>query len=282
MTNIVFATCNASPEIQPSDVLVCDALAARGVNVAAAPWNGPQGAFQTADAVVIRSTWDYQYAPRDFEAWLMHRDQNGLVLNSPSLMRWNMSKEYLLALAEEGAPLPPTRRVAPTAASIAAVMDEMGLAQAVVKPEFGATSSGLSIVNREDEAGLEKAARSLAMPGVMQPVLSEIKSRGETSFIFIDGDFTHAVTKMPKAGEIRSQKEFGGSSERTDPPGWAVEEARRVLFMAPEPSLYARVDAIVLDDGMQLMELELIEPELFFTYAPEAADWFAAALMSRL
>ncbi len=282
MANIVFATCKASPEMQASDALVRDALAARGATVAAAPWNGPQGAFETADAVVIRSTWDYQFAPRDFEAWLTHRDQSGLVLNPPSLMRWNMSKQYLLALAEEGAPLPPTRRVAPTAASIAKVMDEMDLAQAVVKPEFGATSSGLSIVNREDEAGLENAAWKLAMPGVMQPVLSEIKTRGETSFIFIDGDFTHAVTKMPKAGEIRSQKEFGGSSERADPPGWAVEEARRVLSMAPEPCLYARVDAIVLDDGMQLMELELIEPELFFTYAPEAADRFAAALMSRL
>ncbi|MEM9618639.1 MAG: hypothetical protein AAF936_11820 [Pseudomonadota bacterium] len=282
MTNIAFATCNASPEMQPSDALVRDGLAARGATVAAAPWNGPQGAFEAADAVVIRSAWDYQYAPGDFESWLVRRDQRGLVLNPPSLMRWNMSKQYLLALAAEGAPLPPTRRVAPTAASIAAVMDEMGLAHAVVKPEFGATSSGLSIVNRKDEAGLEKAARNLAMPGVMQPILSGIKTRGETSFIFIDGDFTHAVTKMPKAGEIRSQKEFGGSSERADPPGWAVEAARRVLSMAPAPSLYARVDAIVLDDGMQLMELELIEPELFFTYAPEAADRFAAALMSRL
>ena len=282
MTHIVFATCNASPDIQPSDAVVRDALVAHGMKATAAPWNGLQDAFDAADAVVLRSTWDYQYAPDAFKAWLDRREQNGLVLNPPTLVRWNLSKRYLLALAERGAPLPPTRSVAPNVVSITAMMDEMGLTRAVVKPEFGATSSGLSIVERDDAPGLDKAATALAMPGIMQPLISEISTHGETSFVFIESEFTHAVTKRPKKGEIRSQSEFGGTVTPTDPPAWAIAEARRVLEMAPGDPVYGRVDAIVLDGAIQLMELELIEPELFFTYCPEAADRFAAALMKRL
>lgn len=282
MTQIIFATCNASPEIQPSDGVVRDALLARGVKVDVAPWNGPGAAFEGADVVVLRSTWDYQYAPAAFQDWLGQCARSGAVLNPLPIVHWNLSKNYLLSLAEQGAPLPPTRAVAPDPAAIAAMMDEMDLSIAVVKPEFGATSSGLSVVERGDSAGIEAAAKSLAMPGVMQPLLSEISVRGETSFVFIDGEFTHAVTKRPKSGEIRCQKEFGGVSEHVVPPGWAVVEARRVLKMAPGDPVYARVDAIILDGTLQLMELELIEPELFFTYSHEAADRFAAALIKRL
>ncbi len=282
MTHLVFATCKANPDIQPSDAVVRDALVARGVQVSVAPWNGPQAVFNDADAVILRSTWDYQYTPDAFLGWLDQCAGTGLVLNPPPLVRWNVSKRYLLSLADLGAPLPPTRLVAPNAASIAAMMDEMGLAVAVVKPEFGATSSGLSVVERDDASGLAAAARALAMPGIVQPVLSEISVRGETSFVFIDGDFSHAVTKRPKQGEIRCQMEFGGVSEQARPPIWAVDEALRILKMAPGDPVYARVDAIILDDTLQLMELELIEPELFFTYSHEAADRFAAALMKRL
>ena len=282
MTHIVFATCNASPEIQPSDGVVRDALRARGVNIDVAPWNGPRAAFDDADAVVLRSTWDYQYAPVAFQDWLSQCARSGVVLNPLPVVRWNLSKNYLLSLAEQGAPLPPTCAVAPDAAAIAAMMDEMDLSIAVVKPEFGATSSGLSVIERADGAAIEAAAKSLAMPGIMQPLLSEISVRGETSLVFIDGEFTHAVTKRPKSGEIRCQKEFGGVSEPGEPPVWAVAEAQRILKMAPGQPVYARVDAIILDDTLQLMELELIEPELFFTYSHEAADRFAAALMKRL
>lgn len=286
MSRIIFATCNACPEIQPSDKLVAEALEARGANVKPAPWNGPQEPFQIADAVVVRSTWDYPKTPDRFLDWLLSLEARRHVFNSPALMRWNASKRYLIALAEAGAPLMPTKLIEPTADAITAAMDELALSRAVVKPEFGATSSGLSIVERDDPESLAKAAAALEMPGLVQPVINEVAERGETSMMFIDGQFSHAVCKRPKPGDIRSQADFGGTVKSVEPPPWAIEQALAVLAMAPEAPLYARVDAVLLDDRMQLMELELIEPELFFTYSPEAeigaADRFAAALMKRL
>ncbi|WP_133162253.1 ATP-grasp domain-containing protein [Hyphococcus luteus] len=279
---IVFATCAAEPALQESDRVLAAALGARGFAVAAAPWNGPQDAFVAADAVVIRSTWDYQKTPDAFADWLARLEGRPNVFNPPAMMRANMSKRYLLDLAGKGAPLPPTMAVEPDPDAIAAAMDALGLAEAVVKPEFGATASGLSVVRREDAAGLAAAAAKMAMPGLVQALVPEITTAGETSFIFAGRAFTHAVTKRPKSGDIRCQADHGGAAALADPPDWAVAEAHRLLAMVSGDPLYARIDAVTLDGEMRLMEVELIEPELFFTYSPDAAARLAGALLERL
>ncbi len=286
--NIVFATCRAKPGLQAGDAALATALERFGVCVTPAPWNGPLDLFAQADTVVIRSTWDYQKTPEDFALWLDWLGDTVRVFNPPGLMRWNMSKRYLLELEGKGAPLPATRSVDPTAQSIAAAMDMLGLSEAVVKPEIGATGSGLSRVRRRDASELEAAAAKMAAPGFVQALIPEISTAGETSLIFIAGMFSHAVTKRPRSGEILCQSDHGGAVEAAAPPGWAIAEAARILAMLPEAPLYARVDAVLLDGRLQLMEVELIEPELFFTYAPATpnhpgpAELFASALLERL
>ncbi|WDI32577.1 hypothetical protein PUV54_05135 [Hyphococcus flavus] len=282
MKSVTIATCIEQQQLQESDAVFAETLAARECEVLAAPWNGDQAAFENADAVIIRSTWDYQNSPQAFVAWFEALALKIPVFNSAQLIRRNMSKRYLLDLQTAGVAMPPLSLVVPTADSIAAGMDTLGLQVAVVKPEFGATSSGLSIVKRTDEAGLAKAAEKMAMPGLVQALAAEIESIGETSFMFIDGVYTHAMTKKPKAGDIRCQAEFGGTVELASPPAHAIDDAARILAMMDETPLYARIDGILLDEGLQLMEVELIEPELFFTYCPEAAARLAAALIERL
>ena len=294
MTDIIFVTCNEMQGLTPSDALVAAALERRGASVSAVPWNGPQGAFAKTRLIVMRSPWDYPASPQAFADWLESLPRlNVSVLNPVSLMRWNLSKRYLLALAGQGAPVGPIRETEPTADAIAGAMDALALGQAVVKPLMGATGSGLSLVRRDDRGGLEQAAQRLGMPGLVQPLIPEITSIGETSMIFIDGEFTHSVVKRPKSGEILCQEEHGGTTEHFDPPDWAVNEARSILNYLTGAPVYARVDAVIFNDvgegrKMRLMEVELIEPELFFNYAPcspdtlGAADRFAAALLKQL
>ncbi|RMG88774.1 MAG: glutathione synthetase, partial [Bacteroidetes bacterium] len=54
------------------------------------------------------------------------------------------------------------------------------------------------------------------------------------------------------------------------------------LFDIPEPLLYARVDGVVRDGDLVLMELELIDPELFFRFSESARRNFISALKKRL
>lgn len=289
MSSIVFATCLEQPDYQPSDALAAEALRRRGVDVAPAPWNGPQAPFADADLVVVRSTWDYMKAPDAFRAWLQGVDP-ARTLNAPTMMLWNLSKRYLAHLSRAGAPLPPTVFVAPHAGDLARAIDGLGVEEAVVKRIESAGGIGLSRVRAGDAGDIAAAVEALAgAAGMVQPLLPAIRTAGETSFVFIDGVFSHAVVKRPPAGEILCQEEHGGVTAPAAPSSAAIDEAARILSLchAPDgPPLYARVDAIVegppLDERLTLMEVELIEPELFFGRAPAAADAFAGAVVNKL
>ncbi|MEO1014066.1 MAG: hypothetical protein AAFX08_02645 [Pseudomonadota bacterium] len=280
MSTIAFATCREKPELQPSDRLTATALAARGVDVRAVPWNGPISAYEGADAIVVRSTWDYLGQERAFLAWLNALEGRDRVFNPPRLMRWNLSKRYLARLAWAGAPVLPTRFTAPHGPDIAAAMDELGLDDAVVKPVFGLGGVGLSVVARDDAAGLNAAAAKLNASGMVQPVRREIAEIGETSIIFFGGEYSHAVNKKPAAGGLLVQEKHGGVTTRVEPEGAIIEAAKSILDLLPIAPLYARIDAIVDGLSFELMEAELIEPELFLHVAPEAAETFADAILA--
>lgn len=279
---IVFATSAEQPLLTQSDQLAARALEQRGASVVAAPWNGERGVFGEADKIIVRSTWDYQKHAAAFEDWLNGFANDARLLNPASLMAWNMSKRYLLELAGKGAPVAPLVCAAATPDAIIAAMDALGLEEAVVKPEIGATASGLSRVHRNNPASIRAAAAALGMNGLVQSLIPEIASAGETSVMFFADDYSHAVTKRPKEGDIRCQEEHGGSVALAKPPAWVIDEAARLLALAPGHPIYGRVDVVYSGEKMWLMELELIEPELFFPYCPVAADRFASAIWNTL
>ncbi|MHA7873327.1 MAG: hypothetical protein ACX939_13340, partial [Hyphococcus sp.] len=81
MKTIIFATCNEQPQIQPGDTHLVEAFVARGATVTAAPWNGAQAPFSSADAIVVRSTWDYPQTPDAFIRWLSTLEGRRQVVN---------------------------------------------------------------------------------------------------------------------------------------------------------------------------------------------------------
>ena len=82
-----------------------------------------------------------------------------------------------------------------------------------------------------------------------------------------------------KAGDFRVQEEHGGSIRATTPSERIVDTAAQTLRALGETLLYARVDIVILDDGSPaVMELELIEPSLYFSYDCDSPRQFAEAL----
>lgn len=280
MTKIAFATCLEMPGLQPDDAPIAAAIEATGVEVVAAPWNGPFEPFEHCDLVAVRSTWDYAEEPEAFLTWLERLEAvRGRVVNRPSLMRWNARKTYLLDLAERGAPLAPTRLVPADAEEIDAAMAELGLDEAVVKPVFGAGASGLSIVRRDDADGLAAAAAKLGHDGLVQPLVPEIRTVGEASLTFVGDTFSHAAIKRAQAGSILIHAEHGGSTAPFEPTDEQLRVARDVLELLPEPADYARVDLVPTEQGAVLMEVEVIEPELFVLHGDGAPERFAHLLL---
>lgn len=280
--NVVVATCRAMPDVQPDDVGFVAALRAAGCDVSAAPWNGPFAPFAAADVVAVRSPWDYAASPGAFLDWLRELEGARAVTgNSCPLMRWNARKSYLLELAARGAPLPPTVAVRADVGEIAAAAAAIGGDAVVVKPLFGAGASGLTIARLDEPATLTDAAARLGGDGVVQPLIPEIRTRGEVSLTFFGGVYSHAAVKRPRQGSILVQSEHGGSVAPFAPDRAAQQAARAVLALLPETPLYARVDLVLTDRGPLLMEVELIEPELFLRCGDGAAARYAELVLAQ-
>jgi glutathione synthase/RimK-type ligase-like ATP-grasp enzyme len=130
----------------------------------------------------------------------------------------------------------------------------------------------------------EQQFRELAATGevMVQPFLETLALDGELSLVFLGGEFSHAVLKRAAAGEFRVQSRYGGTVTRVDPPAEWVTQARSILESVPGPWLYARVDGCILDARFVLVELEMLEPDLFLNYEPEAPRRFADALLRLL
>jgi glutathione synthase/RimK-type ligase-like ATP-grasp enzyme len=225
--------------------------------------------WQDFEAVVIRSTWDYHRRYDDFLRWLDRMEGINL-FNPVQVVRWNANKTYLRDLAAGGIAVVPT--LWPTRhTEIPILMRENGWRQAVLKPTISATAYQTHLITSEDQL----APFSGEM--MLQPFMPEIAENGEWSLIFFHGRFSHAVLKRPKAGDFRVQHDFGGTIEALLPPPSLIEQAVTAVAKVNSPLLYARVDGIDVDGKLYLMELELIEPDLFLN--PETAARFVDTLL---
>jgi glutathione synthase/RimK-type ligase-like ATP-grasp enzyme len=115
---------------------------------------------------------------------------------------------------------------------------------------------------------------------LLQPYVRSIAERGEVSLVFIAGDFTHAVRKSAVGGAFLVHDDYGGSVRAVRPTAVQLEAAERAVAAVGESLLYARVDLVSDErDRPMVMELELVEPELFFRYSQAAVDRLADAVL---
>lgn len=281
MSTIAFATYRELPGLTDDDRLCADALRRRGVAVEAAVWDADVE-WRRYDAVIVRSCWDYHLRPGAFLDWVGTLERAAIPLWNPArLLRWNLDKAYLGDLAARGIPVAPTVFLSKgVEANLGQILEREGFREAVVKPAISA--SGFDTFRTSPERATLDQARllqGLSRGSVLiQRFLPEICDSGEWSFTFFAGAYSHAFLKVPRSGEFRVQKEYGGSALPKDPPPSLLAAASDVLRAVTEPWLYARVDGIEASGALVVMELEMIEPWLFLQCDPRAADRFAEAI----
>ena len=257
-----------------------DALAARGIAAPQIAWDDPAADWSAFDAVLIRTTWDYQEKREAFVEWAARVPVT--LYNPADIIRWNTHKSYLRDLESRGVPIVPTEwLMRGTRPGVADICRRRGWRRAFLKPCVGATSRETLRFDAGDPAAQRHADRLLAHEDLMlQPYLSRVETAGEISAIFIDGRLTHGVRKVPVSGDYRVQDDFGAKDFAIDFPDVAL--ARRAIEAVGRPLLYGRADFLESDEGLQLTELELVEPSLFFRHGRHAADALADAISNLL
>ena len=282
---VIFATCHDRPLVAPDDEPLAAALRARGVTVTPLPWTDiDRYAVGDAPPALLRSTWDYHRSPMVFWTWLRAVGDSGrTVWNDPAVARENMDKLYLQRCEGRGIAIPPTEwldRV--DQATVRQTLLARGWDRAVLKPRVAATAYGTFLVTPETKLSDSDLAPTRMSGAMVQEFVPEIETNGDISLIYCEGRFSHAVMKRARAGDFRVQSDFGGSAAPFTPSAMLLAFAKGSLATVLKPCLYARVDVVETNRGPLLMELELIEPELFFLIVPGAADTFADAIVRRL
>ena len=270
------ATCKQLPEPDPDQDALAAALAAGGFAAALCGWDDPDVDWDAPIPTVLRSTWNYPLAIDAFRAWIDRVSRAAPLVNPPDIVHANLNKRYLIGLAARGVPVVPTTLVerGQTCELAAITADSI-----VIKPEVGAASLGARRFAPGDPAAVAHLATLTGRgAALVQPYLASVEAYGERSLVWIDGDLSHAIRKTPRLTDDREHVE--GAVEIT-----ADECAVAQAAIAPlaDRILYARVD-LARDGAGQpcVMELELIEPSLYFTHKPGSADRFVAALARTL
>jgi glutathione synthase/RimK-type ligase-like ATP-grasp enzyme len=155
-----------------------------------------------------------------------------------------------------------------------------GSSEIVVKPAVGINSNGTMRSAPDDPALAQHLLRLLNTgDALVQPFVPAILSTGEVSLVFLGSRYSHAVRKLPRDGDFRVQDNHGGSVQPYAPSAKEIETALAALAVAPAPTTYARVDVVDLHGTPAVMELELIEPELFLRFYPTAVETLARRLV---
>ena len=262
------------------DELAAEPLRELRWEVTPVSWRRQDVDWSQFEVVVIRTTWDYHLDLDAFLRVLERIDGSGARLANPlALVRWNARKTYLRDLLYEGLPVVPTVwGASPDSADVEGLFDELESEEIVIKPVISASAHDTFRLRRGSDAA-KIAATFSGRETMAQPFVASIVEEGEQSLFYFGGEYSHAIRKTPKAEDFRVQEEHGGLIVPAELPIGLVELGRRYLKSLDQPTLYARVDLVRLPSGDHaLMELELIEPSLYFRMDPGSPRRFARAL----
>ncbi|MFT5357981.1 MAG: hypothetical protein ACI9KE_005218 [Polyangiales bacterium] len=262
------------------DALAIPHFAKLGYDVEEVPWDSGAD-WSQYDAAIIRSTWDYTERSEEFFRTLAVIESSTQLFHNRALVEWNAHKSYLREVRDAGAPLLPTLfGSALQDADLEAAFKTFGCDELVIKPAVSANARGTFRHPRGDSSA--QLLEAHAGDYLIQPFAPEVVAEGELSLFYFGGELSHAVMKTPKLGDFRVQEEHGGILKSATPDAEALKAAKLCLAAVPFELLYARVDLVHFDGAWGLMELELIEPSLYFPFDEESPARFARAVHARL
>ncbi|MCA9035080.1 MAG: hypothetical protein KDA91_08120 [Planctomycetaceae bacterium] len=267
------------------DDMVNEPLLRRGVQVDHVSWRA-NAEWSDYEMVVIRSPWDYHKSADAFLHVLDSIDQKTCLVNDLQTVRWNINKHYLKDLDHRGADIVPTEWFASlSVADLNCLCERFGEEEFVCKPVVGAGAENTFRLSSRTSPDVrrEVATTYESREAMVQAFVPSITTVGEYSLFYFDEQFSHCVLKTPTAGDFRVQEEHGGQLRAITPAVDLLFAGEKAIQAVSGRLLYARVDLVRLPDGKPVvMELELIEPSLYFPFDPQSPERFADAILRRM
>lgn len=268
--------------ILTEDQLLQQALESLGLRVIRKDWASPDFDWSSTRYALFRTTWDYFDRFLEFVPWLDRVEMHTELINPSPLIRWNMDKRYLKDLEDKGIHICSTHFIEPgDTTSLKTLHETLGWQETVLKPAVSGGARHTYWLQPGNLAAHEAVFQELIQTKAMllQPFQKNIMAKGEVSHMVFDGRYTHSVLKVAKAGDFRVQDDHGGTVHPYQASPLEIAYAEQVVAACNPSPIYARVDVVEDNQGnLALVELELIEPELWFRLHPMAAEALAQAI----
>jgi glutathione synthase/RimK-type ligase-like ATP-grasp enzyme len=269
-------------DLDDSWPLLRDALAVEGLEPSVAVWNDPTAGWRDVDLILASYVWGYVLHRREFVEWAYQVAAHTRLVNSAPVLEWGSDKTYLIDLIAQKVPVVPTVWIR------AGDRWHPPSDDYVIKPSVA--SGGMGAARYVDQ-GVEHAdrhVRQLLAAGqtvMIQPYQSAVDVEGETALIYLGGNYSHAVGKeallrsdVGVIDRLWEQQTISHVSARDDQ-RLLAEKAMHAVAQLVGSTTYARVDMVDSAEGSPLvLEVEVVEPNLFLTHCPEASGRLASLL----
>lgn len=287
MKSCAFLSMDSLEEFECYDRLLFEPLANRGWTVEEVSWRNKQINWGQFEAVIIRSPWDYQQDPTAFISTLQKIDQSSAQLeNKLDLVKWNLDKTYLRDLQNQQIEIVPTLwETAFDKEEYPYFFDKFETDEIIIKPTVSANADDTFRIKQDQREGYipELSKIFSNRPFLVQPFMNSIITEGEFSLFFFGDTYSHSILKTPKRTDFRVQEEHGGKLKKIEPEQDLLKSAREILSTLHPDPLYARIDYVRTPaNTFALMELELIEPSLYFNMDSKSAERFAKVFDRRM
>jgi len=270
-----------------------EALKKRRIKSSVDAWDDPLVDWSGFDLAVNRTTSNYMLDPQKYLDWARRAEKETVIWNSRQVLEWNYHKGYLLKLQGEGVPLPPTVMIRQDAEEpLSHHLEGLDWDEFVLKPAVTAGSFGLRRyrdatpeaeahfrrLNREGYVQVAPDGTEYSCPPcdtIIQEYQPEIEEAGESSLVYFGGAYSHAVIKKPRKGDFRCHPMWGADMKRHRATRGELKVAEAALDAVGMPTEYARIDMLTTRKRPLIIEVELIEPNLFFDFFPRTVESFA-------
>ena len=270
---LTITTCKTYPSAPQNLIPVQTQLSNQDIPTQFLPW---QETLQS-HFILPLAAWDYANFYNEFTQWIKLHEH--AFINPAELMLWNSHKGYLCDLQNWGINVIPTLICSAKTSEILSAIERQDWPEFVIKPAVGQSGN---LVTKLKQGEVLPDLSAYGEQVVLQPFILEVATNGETSLIFFNGVFSHAIRRQPPQNEWRANSQYKVEIIPVEVDDHIIETACHVLHKLPEMPIYARVDGTIIDSTFLLNELELIEPALYLDRWEGATERFVDVLKSRI
>lgn len=260
--------------IVKEDILLKIELNNKLIDVDIISWQDKSIDYSKYDALIIRSIWGYQDYIEEFINWLnMLKKNNIKVFNNVDILLSNLNKYEQFKILDNN-----NLRHIDTFFIKKENIDVINsiykeYKDIVLKPIISGSGNNTYIISdnikknnieiKDVKEKFDKVLNKVNNYIMVQPFVKEINN-GELSVVVINNEISHAAIRYTSVFNNVNQIRIINVNELGKKVLDIVKKCQNIKEY--KDALYMRVDLVKIGDDYKIMELELVEPQLFFEF----------------